>query len=116
MAGVPNPDLAVIEEQKIRHHLLSTGHPAGLGKAVFFQRFGFDPVAWEQLRDTLLDHAHSAGVVAVDDTPFGTKYILEGPLSSPDGRDPWIRAIWFVATGEITPRLVTAYAASGVGT
>jgi hypothetical protein len=112
VVGLPNSDLAVIEEQKIRYYLLASGHPAGQGKAAFFQRFGFSPVAWERLREALLDHARSAGVVAVEDTRFGRKYIVEGRLSSPDGRNPRLRVIWYVATGETIPRLVTAYAAS----
>ncbi len=41
------------------------------------------------------------------------KYILEGPLSAPDGRRPRVRTIWFAANGETTLRLVTAYAARG---
>lgn len=114
VTGLPNSDLAVVEEYKITHYLLSSGHPAGRGKAAFFRRFGFSTAAWEKLRAALLDHGRAASILDVEDTPFGTKYILEGALSSPDGRNPRIRTIWFVTTGEIRPTLVTAYAASGV--
>jgi hypothetical protein len=114
-AELPNSDFAVIEEDKIRHYLLASGHPAGRGKAAFFQRLGFSPAAWEKLRDGLLDHARSARLLAINDTPFGRKYVLEGPLPSPDGRNPRVRGVWFLAVGETRPRLVTAYAASGAG-
>jgi len=54
--------------------------------ARFFAGFGFTAAAWLRLRDALLDHARSAPIVSVADTLFGRKYILEGPLTAPDGR------------------------------
>jgi hypothetical protein len=114
MVRLPDAHLAVVDEQKITDYLLAGGHPVGRAKAVFFQSFGFRATEWQQLRDALLDHAHSARVISVSETKFGKKYILQGSLSAPDGRRPRLRAIWFVATGETAPRLVTAYAARGV--
>lgn len=104
---------AVIEERKITHYLLATGHPAGRAKAAFFGRFGFHRAEWRRLGEALLEHARSARVIMTSETEFGKKYVLEGPLLAPDGRKPQIRTVWFVATGEATPRLVTAYAAPG---
>jgi hypothetical protein len=34
------------------------------------------------------DHGRAASILDVKDTPSGTKYILEGALSSPDGPQP----------------------------
>ena len=48
-------------------------------------------------------------VVATDETPFGTGYTVEGALLAPDGRTPRVRVVWFIETGEVVPRLVTAY-------
>jgi hypothetical protein len=92
---LPNIQLARIERRKVTDYLLATSHSAGRAKAAFFARFGFTVGAWQQLRDALLLHERSAPVVSVWDTPFGGKYILEGPLASPDGRSPRIRAVWF---------------------
>ena len=114
MARLPDAHLAIIEERKITHYLLASGHPAGRAKSAFFQSFGFRTTEWRNLRDALLDHARSARVISVSETQFGKKYILQGSLSAPDGRRPRVRAIWFVAAGETAPRLVTAYAARGV--
>ena len=36
-----------------------------------------------------------------------TGYLLS--TSHPDGRQPFIRAVWFIETGEEIPRLATAY-------
>ena len=44
---------------------------------------------------------------------FGVKYVIDGPLQTPDGRNPSVRAIWFVETGEKQPRFVTAYLLKG---
>jgi hypothetical protein len=110
---LPNPELTVIDQAKITAYLFASSHPAGSAKAAFFSRFGFDPTAWQVLRDALIDHARHARVIAVGDSEFGTKYTLDGPLSAPDGRELQIRAIWFIRTGETTPRFVTAYPGRG---
>ena len=112
-AGLPNVPLASIDQRKITDYLLARSHPAGRAKAAFFHRFGFTAAAWPMLRDALLAHAQSAPVVATAETLFGKKYILEGPLVAADGRRPRVRAVWFIANGETTPKFVTAYPAPG---
>jgi hypothetical protein len=114
MARLPEAHLATIDDRKITHYLLASGHPAGRAKAAFFQQFGFGAAAWQKLRDALLAHARSARIVAVKETEFGKKYIMDGRLGAPDTRTPRVRTVWFVATGETVPRLVTAYPAPGV--
>ena len=106
---LPGADRATIEEGKITHYLLAGDHPAGRGKARFFGRFGFSVAEWQRFAAALLAHARSAQCVGTVATEFGTKHILDGRLSAPDGRTPIVRAIWFVAVGSATPRLVTAY-------
>jgi Domain of unknown function (DUF4926) len=76
---LPNPELAVIDQAKITAYLFASSHPAGSAKAAFFSRFGFDPTAWQVLRDALIDHARHARVIAVGDSEFGTKYTLGRP-------------------------------------
>jgi hypothetical protein len=110
---LPSAHLATIDQQKIAAYLLATGHPAGRAKAAFFQRFGFSGTAWQVVRDALLEHARSAPVVSAADTPFGRKYILEGPLPAPNGHKPRVRSIWFVRAGETAPRFVTDYPRPG---
>ena len=55
------------------------------------------------------------------DTDSGTKFPepgtrhsdrdmkIKGDLPAPDGRAPRIRTVWQLDTGEIAPRLITAY-------
>jgi hypothetical protein len=87
-AGLPNSDFAVIEEHKIRHCLLASGHPAGRGKAAFFQRFGLSPAAWEKLRD-----ARSARLLAINDTPF-EKGVCLGPMAATRGVAGMVPRSW----------------------
>ncbi|MDK9720264.1 MAG: hypothetical protein OEL53_03670 [Rhodospirillales bacterium] len=106
---LPNAHQAIIEDNKIILYLLSDTHPAGRAKAAYFKNFGFGADEWERLRQALLDHAGTGLIVTKAETKFGMKYIVEGELLCPDGRKPVLHAVWFVASGDNKPRLVTAY-------
>lgn len=109
MGRLPDAGLAFVEERKITHYLLATNHPRGGDKAAFFVRFGFAPGAPEDLRTALLRHAREGEVDEVEETPFGTQYAVEGPLRTPDGRNPEVRTVWLKRTEWAGPGLVTAY-------
>jgi len=106
---LPEYASAMVPESKIVDYLLSFSHPDGRGKALFFSRFGFAVAQWQVLADALRQHAAAHSVVTVDQTAFGTRYVIEGPVTAPNGRTPSIRVVWFIASGEAIPRLVTAY-------
>jgi hypothetical protein len=110
---LPYLQRVIIPEVKIRGYLLSTSHPYGRHKAVFFKRFGFSAESWGVLSPALRAHAEQCDVVRVDNTQFGTRYIVEGPLKAPDGRAPTVRAVWFIEKGDNRPRLVTVYPLGG---
>jgi hypothetical protein len=57
----------------------------------------------------LRQHAGDHEVAKVESSPFGTRYVVDGALAAPDGRAPVIRSVWFLETGQETPRFVTAY-------
>lgn len=106
---LPNVDQAVLPEAKFVHYLLSLEHSTGRSKAVFFMRFGFTLNEWEILRDRILDHARDHEVARTEETPYGTRTIIEGEIRSPDGRNPPIRSVWFVERNSDIPSFVTAY-------
>jgi hypothetical protein len=110
---LPNARHAIVPEAKIVGYLLSSTHTYGRAKAAFFESFGFSSTDWQVLRQALLDHAESGAIVKTEETAFGRKFIVEGPLGTPDGRNPTVRAVWFVEIGESQPRFVTAYPVSG---
>jgi hypothetical protein len=106
---LPNVERAVVPDRKITHYLLSAAHRDGRHKAEFFRSFGFKLEAWEELASALLDHARKYDVVEIMLTPFGRNFVIEGLLPAPDGREPNVRAVWFVAKNAETATLATAY-------
>jgi hypothetical protein len=105
---LPRLSEAVIEEAKILDYLLSTDHPEGRSKAKFFLFFGFQRDAWSVLKGALLRHAESNEISEVKITPFGTKYVIDGQLSTPTAETPLVRCVWIVE-GDKPPRLVTSH-------
>ena len=106
---LPNYEQAIIPEAKLTEYLLSETHPEGKEKAAFFQRFGFSTEEWEALANALRGHAIQHEVVKMVESKYGQRFVIEGELQTPDGRNPAIRSVWFVEWDQDTPRLVTAY-------
>ena len=106
---LPNYEQAVAPQRKITEYLLSSTHRDGRGKAAFFIHFGFSADDWETFANALTQHAAEHEVSLIEESPFGTRYVIDGEVTVPDGRTPAIRVIWFIETGESAPRLVTAY-------
>jgi hypothetical protein len=106
---LPNAERASVPAQKITGYLLSSSHRDGRGKAEYFSHFGFSVNAWQGLAKALQQHAVDHEVSKVEDSPFGTRYVIEGMILTPDGRNAVIRSVWFIETGAETPRFVTAY-------
>jgi hypothetical protein len=106
---LPNPDLAVIEREKVIGYLLNSTHLKGASKAKFFERFGFEISNWHVLADSLRHHAQDNEIHRVRMTGFGPRYEILGNLRSPDGRNPRVLSVWQHDNGKIAPRLITAY-------
>ncbi|MDQ3011861.1 MAG: hypothetical protein M3X11_14280 [Acidobacteriota bacterium] len=106
---LPNIEKVIVPEAKITEYLLSFAHRDGCAKAVFFTGFGFTTQAWQTLADALISHAQENEVAKMEATSFGVRYVIEGILTAPDGRSPNVRVVWFIATKDLVPYLVTAY-------
>ena len=106
---LPNINNVLIPKAKITGYLLSESHPHGRHKAAVFGSFGFTARSLERLASALRRHAIEQNVAKIEDTPFGTRYIIEGGLVVPNGGTVALRSIWFVEKGEHIPRFVTAY-------
>lgn len=105
MSRLPNAGRAAIDKRKITDYLLSKTET----KAAFFYAFGFDAEKWRILHDALLRHAQQHDFVSMEETTWGRKYIIDGPIGAPDGRKPWVRAVWMIDAGKREPRFLTAY-------
>ncbi|MFN0132622.1 MAG: DUF6883 domain-containing protein [Phycisphaerales bacterium] len=106
---LPNVEDLIIPDLKLAGYLLAPAHEYGRGKALFFLGRGFSAESLEEFRRSLERHARQNNIVTVDQTAFGVRYRIEGPLVCPDGSTPIVRVIWFIERGEDAPRLVTAY-------
>ena len=109
--NLPNARHARVESKKITSYLLATSSSSGRSKANFFSRFGFRIDQWQHFADALQLHGASYEVVRIIETGYGTKYIIDGSLETPDGRNPFVRTIWQVDKGRDYPRFITAYPA-----
>jgi hypothetical protein len=106
---LPNADIAFVEPAKLSHYLLDPDHPVGGDTAAFLIAFGFRREARRPLEAPLLLHAQAGEVVSARQSRYGRHYTVEGPLATPDGRNPTIRTAWVIAWAELRPRFVTAY-------
>jgi hypothetical protein len=107
MPQLPHLDRAIVPEAKIVNYLLSVRHAGGRAKARFLEDFGFRAEDWRVLRDAVIAHARANDITASHQTRFGTRYEIDGPLPTPDGRTPVVRVVWFVEFQEAVPRMVT---------
>jgi hypothetical protein len=109
MAQLPNVEAATIPRNKLENYLLDLGHPIGGGKAKFFLHFGFRRENWQTLADAVRLHARQNPAAKSMTDADGIVYLVEGPLETPSGRRPRVRAVWLMETGELAPRFISAY-------
>ena len=106
---LPSAQSATVPERKVTHYLLNPGHPAGGSKASFFLRFGFRATEWERLAEALLRHARENEVTGMEQTAYGTRYVVDGPLIAPDDRSLNVRSAWYIHPDNDAPQFVTAH-------
>ena len=108
---LPNGENAVIPTRKVEQYLLSEVHAVGRTKARFFQSLGYQRKDPSVLAADLASIARNEQVSGVTQSRHGTKYVLDGHVTTPSGSSVRIRTIWIVETSRGRPRLVTAYPA-----
>jgi hypothetical protein len=107
MTRLPHLDRAVVPEARIVNYLLSVSHSSGRAKARFLKSFGFRAQDWLVLREAIIAHARANDITASHQTHLGTRYEIDGPLLTPEGRTPIVRVVRFVESQENVPCLVT---------
>ncbi len=90
-------------------YLLSETHAVGKSKAKFFRSFGFDETNVIQFGQGLIKIAQTKEVTDITETPYGTKYVIDGELETPNSVTIYLRTVWIIETGDNIPRLVTAH-------
>jgi len=109
LARVPNAENAVIRPDKLLRYILSSTHPVGQPKAAYFNALGYNSDNWEMLEQCLRQLVSSQEYRAIQETEYGRKYIVEGPLLNKYARPVTIVTVWIILKDEDVPRFVTAY-------
>ncbi len=103
---LPFSDNIIIEDIKLTDYLLNINHPNGNIKAKFLIERNFNK---DTLRATLVKQAEEKEVKEITGSKFGTKYIIESEVKSPDSTSFILRSVWIVYLNEKFIKLVTAY-------
>ena len=109
MARLPNAEKAIVDADKLRNCILSSTHPVGRFKATFFRELGYSAENWGMFERHLREQILFQNVTKVEESRFGRKFIIEGPLAGPAGKTVQIVTVWVILKGENSPRFVTAY-------
>ena len=110
---VPHRDRAWVPVEKIEHYLLAEAHLDGANKAHFLGQMGFELRDADMVVDQLLSVIERENVVTSVTTVFGRKYVVDGIIEGPVGRNALFRTVWIVPINDERPRFVTAYPLSG---
>lgn len=105
---MPNYVDAVVPIEKVTDYLLSSSHPRGSMKAKWFALLGYSDEKPNELAESLLALA-KLEVLNSEENNFGTKYVIAGNITGPNGRSADITTIWMMTTGSSLPKLITAY-------
>ena len=106
---LPKGRYARVERAKVVNYLLSQSHSDGRSKAAFFLSFGFAQKQWRTLAEALRIHGATNEIAGMETSDYGTRYMVDGIIETPDGRNPWIRTVWISDNLNAEPRLVTAH-------
>jgi hypothetical protein len=101
-------DSAVVPAVKLVDYLLSTTHPVGSHKAVFFRALGYSRESCDVLARDLVALLRS-NATALELTEYGQKIASRGLLHGPNGRRGYVFAVWIILNGDSAPSFVTAY-------
>lgn len=98
--------------EKISSFLLSQKTAKSFSRYKFFTTYGFHPDDPDRLVDAIYHHPETGLITQLPVDAFGQRWIIVGPIVTPDGRNPVIRTGW-IKHGSGSPRFVTAIPKAG---
>ena len=104
-----NRENAFVPQQKLTEYLLSETHPIGKAKAQYLNNMGYDAAHAGVLEEGLLQIAHDEVVTDLVTSEYGTKYFIDGSLSTPMGSAMQVPTVWITQLWDSRSRFVTAY-------
>ena len=106
---VPNADRAIIATDKLTAYLLNMTHKRGAAKAKLLLGVGYRSEAPQVLESDLRVQHLSLEVTRTHKNAYGVVYEVEGPITTPSGRDVRFCSVCQVDTGTDVPRFITMY-------
>ena len=106
---LPNPEKAIIDEEKLSGYCLNPRHSDGQHKARVFQSalgMGIDDA--DELRTALMQAIQITDVVLDKPSPYGQKYKVDFIIVRKE-KQAMVRSVWLVRDDEDFPRLVTCF-------
>jgi len=108
---LPNQKNVFVSLSKISDYLVAETYPVGKRKAKICRSYGYNEKNIDSLRDGLLSIANKEEVKDVINSGYGGKYIIDGNLKTPSGKELTVKTVWIIDAGREIPRFVTAYPA-----
>jgi hypothetical protein len=107
--NVPEGCELIVRVEKITDYLLNLNHPDGRPKALFFIANGLNGSSPEPFITLLYKHFETNSNNLILETQFGTKFIIEGNMTMPNGSIHLLRSIWIREHENKFIKFVTAY-------
>ena len=104
-----NSKNAVIPKEKLIKYVLSETHPIGKFKAKLFRSLGFNETNLHLFEKELQSLAKLQDVKDIVKSQYGTKYIIEGQIRTPNRTVLKIQTVWIIEKNQNIPRFVTVY-------
>ena len=106
---LPNPDRAIIDEQKLTEYCLNPNHADGQHKAYVFQSaLGISLDDVEVLKASLREVIRVYDAILGKSNQYGQRYVIDFLMTRLE-KQATIRSVWIVRYDEDFPRLVTCY-------
>ncbi|MGB5711358.1 MAG: DUF6883 domain-containing protein [Waterburya sp.] len=106
---LPNPEKAIIDNQKLAGYCLNPNHADGKHKArVFKTALNLDINNVDELKAALIKSVKNNDAIPATRNQYGQKYVIDFPLTRGE-RTAIIHSVWIVKNQENFPRLVTCY-------
>ena len=106
---VPNADRAIVAPDKLTGYLLNVSHKRGGPKARLLLSVGYRADDPQRLESDLRTQHLSLDVTRTSENAYGVVYEIEGPITTPGGRNVRFYSIWQVDTGTDVPKFITMY-------
>ena len=108
--AIPNVENATINPKKLTEYALNPNHPVGGNKAkVFESALGYNQSNADDLMRQIYEKLPNSEAVLGQLDEYGQRYIVDIPITGPNGNTVNVRTGWIIKTGSDIPELTTLF-------